>query len=376
LLYAGTEHGMYVSFDDGDNWQSLSLNLPDTQISDLVVEGHDLVAATHGRSFWILDDITPIREFRPEIATTDAYLFKPTDAVRAGGPAAICYFLKAPAQKVSLEVLDGKGQIVRTYAATREEDEKAAKERQASGQPAGEEEGGFGRQERRQPLTNAGLTRFTWDLRYPNHTTFPGMILWSGANQGPMAVPGTYQVRLTADGKTFTQSFAVEKNPLYSDVTQADLEAQFALAMQIRNKTSEANEAVIRIREIKKQADDRVQKGGARAAKVKPQADALKAKLSEVEEEIYQVRNQSGQDPLNFPIKLNNRLAALRRTVETGDARPTDSSYVVFKELSAELDARLSRLSEIERVDLQAFNKRLVTGKLEPIHVNAKAGTN
>jgi hypothetical protein len=229
---------------------------------------------------------------------------------------------------VTLEVLDAKGQVVRSYAATREEDEKAAKERQSGG---GEDEGGFGRQERRQLLTNAGLTRFTWDLRYPNHTTFPGMILWNGANQGPMAVPGTYQVRLTADGKTFTQSFHVEKNPLSADVTRADLEAQFALAMQIRDKTSEANEAVIRIRDIKKQSDDRLQKAGSRAASLKPHAEALKSRLSEVEEEIYQLRNQSGQDPLNFPIKTNNRLAALRRSVETGDARPTDSSCVVFR---------------------------------------------
>ncbi|MGE5816255.1 MAG: VPS10 domain-containing protein, partial [Acidobacteriota bacterium] len=153
LLYAGTEHGMYVSFDDGDNWQSLSLNLPDTQIADLVVQGNDLVAATHGRSFWILDDITPLREYKPEISTTDAYLFTPSDAVRGGGQsAAIYYYLKTPAQKVTLDVLDANGQVVRTYATTREEDEKAAREPTA-------DEGGFGQQPRRQALTNAGLTR-------------------------------------------------------------------------------------------------------------------------------------------------------------------------------------------------------------------------
>jgi predicted ribosome quality control (RQC) complex YloA/Tae2 family protein len=159
----------------------------------------------------------------------------------------------------------------------------------------------------------------------------------------------------------------VEKNPLYADVSQADMEAQFALAMQIRDKTSQANEAVIRIRDIRKQSDDRLQKAGPRAATLKADADALKAKLSAVEEEIYQVRNQSGQDPLNFPIKLNNRLAALRRSVETGDARPTDASFVVFKDLSAELDTQLARLTAIERTDLAAFNKRLVAAKLEPI---------
>jgi hypothetical protein len=271
-------------------------------------------------------------------------------------------------------VIDATGQVVRTYAATREEDEKAAKERPAGG--AEDEGGGFARQQRRQALTNAGLTRFTWDLRYPNHTTFPGMILWSGANQGPLAVPASYQVRLNVDGKTFIKPLQVEKNPLYADVSQADLEAQFVLAMQIRDATSKANDAVIRIREIKKQADDRLQKAAARSARLRPYADALKTKLGVVEQEIYQVRNQSGQDPLNFPIKLNNRLAALRRSVESGDARPTDASYVVFKELSAELATQLARLNDIEREDLAAFNKRLVSAKLEPIPVTQKAGTN
>ena len=366
LLFAGTEHGSYVSFDDGENWQSLSLNLPDTQIADMVVDGNDVVVATHGRSFWILDDIGPLRQYRPAISTTDAYLFKPDGAIRSAGPAAFYYYLKSPAQKVTLEVLDAKGQLVRSYTATREEDEKAAK---AAGQP--EEEAGFGRQERRQALTNSGLTKFTWDLRYPGHTTFPGMILWSAGNQGPMSVPGPYQVRLTADGKTFTESFTIAKNPLYADVSQADLEAQFALAMQVRDRTSAANEAVIRIRDIRKQADDRLKQAGKEGARLAPAADALKAKLAAVEEEIYQVRNQSGQDPLNFPIKLNNRLAALRRSVETGDARPTDAAYVVFKELSAELDAQLARLAEIERTDLAAFNRRLQAAKLPPIVVNA-----
>ncbi len=368
LLYAGTEHGAYVSFDDGDSWESLSLNLPDTQIADLIVQGNDLIAATHGRSFWILDDLEPLREYRPDLTTSDAYLFRPADAIRSGGPAAFYYYLKSPAQTVTLEVIDGRGSVVRSYTATRAEDEKAEKERQAAGQ-TGVEEGGFGRQERRQPLTNAGLTKFTWDLRYPSHTTFPGMILWSAAGQGPMAVPGSCQVRLTADGKTLTQPFAIAKNPLYADVTQADLEAQFALAMQIRDKTSAANEAVIRIRAIRKQLDDRLKQAGNRAAKLTPAADALKTKLSAVEEEIYQVRNQSGQDPLNFPIKLNNRLAALRRSVETGDARPTDASYAVFKELSAELSAQLARLADVERTDLAAFNKRLAAAKLQPVGV-------
>src|SRR5437667_1573402 len=172
------------------------------------------------------------------------------------------------------------------------------------------------------------------------------MILW-GANaaQGPVAVPGIYQVRLTAGEHVETQQFAIKIDPRLTGVSQKDLQEQFDLAMKIRDKTSEANQAVILIREIKKQSRERLEK--AKDPEITAAADALTRKLSGVEEEIYQVRNQSNQDPLNFPIKLNNRIAALRRSVETGDARPTSATYAVFKELSAELGIQLAKLKSL-----------------------------
>jgi hypothetical protein len=205
-------------------------------------------------------------------------------------------------------------------------------------------------------------------LRYPGATVFPGMVLWSAnAAQGPVAVPGNYQVRLTVGDHVETQPLVVKIDPRLTSVTEKDLQAQFDFAMKIRDKTSEANQAVIDIREIKKQIKDRVDKSKDRS--LAPGADALTKKLSEVEEEIYQVRNQSNQDPLNFPIKLNNRIAALRRSVETGDARPTNASYIVFKELSAELDVQLARLKALKTADFAEFNKTLEFWKLEPIKV-------
>src|SRR5581483_5982921 len=173
----------------------------------------------------------------------------------------------------------------------------------------------------------AGLNRFTWDLRYPGSVVFPGMILWSArAESGPVAVPGTYQVRLTANGQTITKGFTVRKDPRSTDVTQADLQAQFDLAIKIRDRESEANSAVIMIRDIKKQIDDRTTK--ANDPKLTSAGDDLKKRLSAIEEDLYQVKNRSGQDPLNFPIKLNNLIAALERVVESADAPPTDQSYV------------------------------------------------
>src|SRR2546421_12119063 len=192
------------------------------------------------------------------------------------------------------------------------------------------------------------------------------MILWSAnAGQGPSAVPGSYQVRLTVGSRVETREFAVKIDPRLAGVSEKDLQEQFDLAMKIRDKTTEANKAVILIRAIKKETKDRVEK--ARDPAITAAAEALTRKLAEVEEEIYQVRNQSNQDPLNFPIKLNNRIGALRRSVETGDARPTNASYVVFRELSADLDVQLLRLKRLESVELNALNQLLTAKNLDPV---------
>ncbi len=332
LLYAGTEHGIYVSFNNGGLWQSLSLNLPDVQVSDLVVEENDLVIATHGRSFYVLDDIGPLRQLTPSVSTSAMYLFEPRDAVRPLDQAAIDYVLKTPAQKVSLEITDSNGVVVKTFA---------------------------------DASNKAGLNRFMWDLRYPGATVFPGMVLRSARpDLGPMAVPGSYQARLTVDGVTQTRPFQIKRDPRLT-VSDDDLREQFTLAIQIRDKTSKANETVILIRDLKKQIQDRIDK--ANDPQVRSTGEVVSRSLSEVEEEIYQVRNRSPRDTLNFPIRLNNRIAALLRVVETGDARPTDQSYVVFKELSADLDIQLGKLNDALSSEVTRFNRLLADRKLEPV---------
>jgi photosystem II stability/assembly factor-like uncharacterized protein len=323
LLYAGTEHGIFVSFDDGANWHSLLLGLPDTQVSDIVVEQNDLVIATHGRSFYILEDIGPLRQLKPEVTTSSLYLFEPRTALRSVSPAPIDYYLAKAADKVTIDILDSKGTIVRSYSGS------ADTEKKKPGAP--DDEGGdseFGPPRARPVSRKAGLNRYSWDLRYEGAHTFEGMILWSArAESGPLAVPGNYQVRVTANGETSTRPFKVEKDPRLTDVTQADLQEQFDLAMKVRDEVSEADDMVTLIR------------------KVKPKADpSIKDTLSTIEEELYQVRNRSNQDPLNFPIKLNNQIAALMRVIETGDAKPTDQSYVVYKELTERLEKLKARL--------------------------------
>ena len=364
LLYAGAEHGIYVSFDDGANWQSLSLNLPDTQVPDLVVEENDLVIATHGRSFYILDDIGVLRQLTPEYASADVHLFQPRTAIRSVNQVAIDYSLKKPADKVTIDILDAKAQVIRTFIGSTDDDKRPAV-------AAGGES--FGPQPPRAPARKAGTNRFTWDLRYPGATVFEGMILWSArAETGPLAPPGSYQVRLTVDGQTQTQAFAIKRDPRLTNVTDADLAEQFSLAIKVRDKTSEANEMVILIRDIKKQIKDRSEK--AKDQTVSGAGESLAKKLSSVEEAVYQVRNQSNQDPLNFPIKLNNQIAALRRSIETGDGRPTAQSYVVFRELSAQLDALQAKLNEMVARDLAQLNRTLVERKLDPIRTGGKPG--
>jgi len=383
LLYAGTQHGIYYSYDDGGTWHSLSLNLPDVQISDIWVEDTDLVIATHGRSFYVLDDIGALRQFNPEfLSTSDVVLFTPEDAIRSYRTAQIRYWVKKPAQAVTIEIVDPKGTVVRTFsnAAAPAATAPAGGARAGGGGAgaAGAAGGGQGRgggggggrggggggAVGGVPLTG-GFNAVTWDLRYPAASSFPGMILWGGGVTGPLAAPGAYTVRMTTDGRVQTKTFRVRRNPMHKDVTDADLQTQFDLAIQIRDKTTEANNAVIRIRDLKAQAADRLAKNS--DARLTSAGDRLTANLSKVEEEIYQVRNQSGQDPLNFPIKINNRLASLLSVVNRGDTRPSSNVPGIFKDLVAELKVQTDALAKIIATDVAAFNVEAKRLSLDPV---------
>ena len=210
----------------------------------------------------------------------------------------------------------------------------------------------------------AGVQRVNWDLQHAPVTQFPGMVFWGATTTGPLVLPGSYQARLTVDGQTFTQPIVVKKNPL-SAVSDDDLRAQFDLASRIRDKVNEANDAVIQIRRIKQQLADRVQKSN--SADVKAIAEQLTKEMSAVEEDVYQVRNQSNQDPLNFPIRTNNRLASLLRVVETGEGRPIGNAQPIFDDLQAELKAETDRLQNVLGTYLPRFNELARRLGIEPI---------
>ncbi len=357
LLFAGSERTVYVSWDDGSTWQSLGLNLPVVQVSDLRVEDRDLIIGTHGRSFWVLYDIAPLRQLSDEIAGRAVHLYDPVDPRRGlDFGVQVVYYLESEADSLTLEFLDASGNVIRTFTAPGEEEDED------------DEEGSFfGRRDPR-PSLEAGSHTFRWDLRYPGYTDFEGRIFWAAGNRGPEAVPGRYQVKLTTGDTQLTQDFEVGLDSRLEDrVTQDELQQRFDLAMQIRDRVSDANEAVIWIRELKAAIDARLEETDARA--ITRQAEAVNAALSAVEGEIYQVRNQSNQDPLNFPIKLNNKIAALMGVVESAEAPPTDQSYEVFEDLSGRLQEQLDRLEEIVGTDLARLNEMVTEAGLEAVEV-------
>jgi len=368
MLYAATQHGIYISYDDGDHWSSLSLNLPTIPVWDLIVHDQSLAIATHGRGFYILDNLEPLRQYNASMATTtDPVLFKPAATIRAV-PVRIDYMLKQPAQNVRIDILDAQGRVIRTYpdstATAGRGGRGGADSAAAAAGGGGRGRGGFGNPN---PPKGAGLNTFTWDQRYAPAVTFPGMIFWGGNTNGPQAAPGKYTVRLTADGKTLSQSFMLKRNPLH-EATDADLQAQTALALQIRDKVSEANRAIIQIRDIKRQVDDRLKKS--QDAKLHSTGDTLSGHLSGVEEDVYQVKNQSGQDPLNFPIKVNNRLASLLGVVGNNDGRPIANALPIFDDLKGELKVEMDHLQKILITDLPAFNAEAKRLGLETITIS------
>jgi photosystem II stability/assembly factor-like uncharacterized protein len=386
LLYAGTETGLYVSFDDGANWQTMQFNLPTVPITDLAVHKREkeLVAATQGRSFWIFDDLPMLHQIMDAGgfgAASQTKLFKPKDAYRmpgAGGqslPATttlgknpsngvvVYYSLKAkPASDVSLEFLDATGKSIRKFTGRvprpQPSPQPGAAQLSAPPEqpqpPAGEDEGFFGGAPAR-VTTDAGLNRFVWDMRYADATRFPGMILWAGQMQGPKIVPGNYQVKLTVDGQTMTATFEVKPDPRLS-TTPADYAKQLDVSLKIRDKLTETHNAIIQIRDVKKQIDDLVKRVGGPGT-IADSGKSLTRKLTDVEEALYQTKNQSSQDPLNFPIRLNNKLAALLGVISRSETPPNDQSYAVYEDLMRQIDAQLAKFATIMKTDVPSFNQ-------------------
>jgi photosystem II stability/assembly factor-like uncharacterized protein len=399
LLYAATEKGVYVSFDDGTNWQSLQTNLPTVPVWDLWVHGNDLVAATHGRAFWILDDLVPLQQFKQEITNEDVHLYSPSPASHTqfpgGGPGAgatgqnppagavIYYSLKTALKKaeekkpedkkagdekpgektpgesspeasanakhppITLEIVDQSGKTIRKYPPKQQPGEDEA----------GAEEEGPRRAAARALPAEAGLNRFVWDLRYEGASRVPRSPLWGGSTDGPEALPGNYQVKLTVNGKSYTAPLEIKADPRLQ-VTQQDLEKEFDLLLKIRERVTQAHDTINQIRDIRAQIEA-LNKRLAGQPQAKTVADAgkqLDKKMTEIEEVLIQTKAKSNQDVLNYPIRLNNYLVALGGVVGSADSAPTQVSYEVFDMLSKQLDEQLAKWKTVLSTDVTAYN--------------------
>jgi hypothetical protein len=354
LLYAATQHGVYISYDDGAQWQSLKLNMPDVPVADLIVERDELVIGTHGRGFWVLDNIAPLRQATPTVLAAKSHLFAPPVGLRSSPGAALSWMFAEQPKRGTLAILDSVGAVLREFTGD-------------TTMPAMSGAGGGRRRGTSStfPL-QAGLTRFTFDLRATGIESFPGMILWGAGTAGPALPPGRYTVRLTADGQELKAPLTIRRSPLTPEVTDADLRAQYAFGKQVRDKTNEAQRAVIEIRRVKAQLDDRYTRAKD-DAQLRAKGETLRANAFAVEQNVYQVKNQSGQDPLNFPIKVNNRLANLLSMAERGDGPPGTYMPEILSILSKELSGYQATLETVWKTDLPAVNAELSRLKLPAI---------
>ncbi|PYL05497.1 MAG: glycosyl hydrolase [Verrucomicrobia bacterium] len=358
LLYAGTELGVFFSFDDGAHWQPLQLNLPQSPIHDLVVKDDDLVVATHGRSFWVLDDVTPLRQVTGQSAGADMVLYQPQTALRLHYPeeidkkqpagdnpppgAIIDYYLKtAPKDEVTLDILDAAGKRVRHLS---------SKEKKESEQPPEWPD----RVERVKTIpANEAMNRFAWDLRYDDPIQIPGAFYSGTGPKGPLALPGDYQVKLTVAGKSQTAPLHLAIDPRTKGAEDA-LQKQSELAVQVNDRISQLHQAVNEIREVRSQIDSLHKRFGEeeRLKSALGAADDLNRKMSEVEQQLIQVNMKGSEANLAFPNMLNERFDSFSHVIESGDNAPTKPQLDVFQMLSGQLEEQLKKWAQIKSDDV------------------------
>ena len=378
LLYAGTETGVFVSFDDGAHWQSLQLNLPVSPIHDLVVKDDDLVVATHGRSFWVLDDLTPIRQLNKQLLTTDVILYQPQTALRLHYPtefdrrqpvgdnppagAIIDYYFKSlPKDEVSLDILDASGKVVRHLS---------SKEKKEGEQPPEWPD----RVERPKTIpANEGMNRFAWDLRSDDPVQIPGAFYSGEGPKGPLALPGDYQVKLAVGGKSQTAPLHLAIDPRTKGAEPA-LQKQFTLSMQVNDRISQLHQAVNEIRDLKSQVQTLHKRFGD-DQRLKPALDAadqLDHKMSEVEQELIQVNMKGSEANLAFPNKLNERFDTFSHAIDAGDAEPTKPQLDVFELLSNQLREQLQKWAQIKNEDVPKVDGLIKQANLPALIITEK----
>jgi len=366
LLYAGTETGVWVSFDDGGHWQSLQLNLPTAPVYDLIVKDNDLAVATHGRAFWILDDASPLRQFDASTANAAFHLFKPAPAFRINpgefflprqefvgtnppNGALIYYSLStASSGPMTLEIIDQHGRLVRKFTNPRTKPAEPSEDVILPPPPA-------------PPLpAEAGLNRFVWDIRYAPPNTVPGDVFLSGRPRGPLVTPGQYQVKLTVDGKSQTVPIEIKLDSRVQ-VASTDLLKQLEFALKIRDLLGCASATILETRELRRQLEALQLRlaGDPKAKDVLLAAAELQRKSASVEEALIQTNLKTLKDLIKFPIKLSGQLAELESIVENADSLPTRQNYAAFQDLGAKVNHQLTFWKQLVNEGLVELNQEM-----------------
>ena len=356
LLYCGTEYGMYISYDDGANWKPFQLNLPVVPITDLTIKENDLIVATQGRSFWVLDDLTVVQQKDNGILSKNLHVFPVNDAYRYDGfqnlnaknaginppnGSVINYYLKqfTDSSKVSIEILDKNKKQIKLFSTTSKDDKIDV---------------------------SAGMNQFVWNMYYPPAERVDGLILWHGNVPGPKAAPGNYYYKIKAGKDSAEGSFVIRANPVYN-LTQQDYEDQFNFLITVRDKFNEIQKAGKNIRDVRKQLNDFVDKQGKDCPKeIKQLADSINKQMTVIEEALHQTKAKSGQDVLNYPIRLDDKISGLYDFASSGNAAPAKQVKEAYTELSAQADGYLAKLKKIFDEDLVKFNQ-LVREKSLPV---------
>ena len=361
LLYAGTESGMYISFDDGISWNSFQLNLPLVPITDLTIKNNNLIAATQGRSLWLIDDLTPLHQLNKEVNNASMKLFKPIDSYRMGSPGrgtprnagknhhnGVEVFFNIDDKildentSVTLEFLDNEKKLIKKY--DNQSDENALD-------------------------INGEKNSFVWNMRYDDAKGFDGLIMWAASLRGPIASPGQYYVKLTVNEKSEEQSFNILKDPR-SNSTDEDLKEQFDFLLSVRDKVSDIHQTIIDIRSSRSQLIDLKSKISDKYPDMENSISDVISRITLIEEKLYQTKNRSGQDPLNFPIRLNNKLAHLTSVASVGNFKPTDQMYNVRDELIGLIDKELKMWEDIKENDLVKLNTTILENNIQLITIN------
>ena len=361
LLYAGTESGMYISFDDGISWNSFQLNLPLVPITDLTIKNNNLIAATQGRSLWMIDDLTPLHQLNKEVNNASMKLFKPIDSYRMGSPGrgtprnagknhhnGVEVFFNIDDKildentSVTLEFLDNEKKLIKKY--DNQSDENALD-------------------------INSEKNSFVWNMRYDDAKGFDGLIMWAASLRGPIASPGQYYVKLTVNEKSEEQSFNILKDPR-SNSTDEDLKEQFDFLLSVRDKVSDIHQTIIDMRSSRSQLIDLKSKISDKYPDMENSISDVISRITLIEEKLYQTKNRSGQDPLNFPIRLNNKLAHLTSVASVGNFKPTDQMYNVRDELIGLIDKELKMWEDIKENDLVKLNSTILENNIQLITIN------